>query len=87
MKKGYLQSPGIIIWGPRKKRLLFTAYNEDEFYVNGDKLFDDSADSYYCPTCKKIIVEVDATGFEGLNEKLNPTKTHEMTDMDCNQEI
>lgn len=64
MKKGYLQSPGIIIWGPRKKRLLFTAYNEDEFYVNGDKLFDDSADSYYCPTCKKIIVEVDATGFE-----------------------
>lgn len=59
MEKGYLQSSRGIMWGPRKKRWSFIPNKADEFNVHYGALFGCFADGYYCPDCKKIIIEAE----------------------------
>lgn len=64
MHAGYLQGSGSMMWSPRKKHLFISATKDDEFYVSDGGCFGGTANSYYCPNCKKLIVDVADSGYE-----------------------
>ena len=61
MQKGYLQSSRGMMWGPRKKHWSFIPSKEDEFNVFYGGWFGCFADGYFCPTCKKILIDANAS--------------------------